>query len=180
MVDMRFLQLQARSTSLANDKITEARHIGLFKVRIHDASVLYVKTFADSLEPGNSSQQLIIANAAAPANRTIILESGKYVIDLPPAIAPFSTFGSSLDTLGINNPGGWTDASSGDFDIDGNVTIVGDLSDDTIIDAQGLDRAFKVGITGNLTLSRVTVQNGGVIRIAGRWRNLDNRLAYGR
>ena len=147
-------------TSLVGNKTTEARDIGFFNVRINASSVLYVNTFADSLEPGTLRSQIIAANAASPAPRTIILEAGKYTIDVPAVVDPTSKFGTSLNTLGINNPGGWSNATTGDFDIQGNIAIIGDINDETIIDAQGKDRAFKVDASSTLTLSRLTVQGG--------------------
>ena len=139
---------------------TDQRSVGGFKVRIEDPSVLYVDKFADSLEPGTLRRAIIEANSVAPAPRTIILESGRYTIDIPAVVDPSSKFGTSLDSLGIDNPGDWSNSATGDFDIEGNVTIVGDINDRTIIDAQGTDRAFKVHANSSLTLSRLSVQGG--------------------
>jgi subtilisin family serine protease/Tol biopolymer transport system component len=146
----------------------QRRDIGRFNVRItndpsiagHDPSVIYVDQFGDSLESGSLRSAIITANAAFPSPRTIILQSGKYTIDIPAVIDPDSTFGTSLESLGIANPGGWTNATTGDFDIQGNITIVGDINDDTIIDAQGVDRVFKVHANSVATLSRLTIQGG--------------------
>ncbi|MCY2986212.1 MAG: S8 family serine peptidase [Planctomycetota bacterium] len=146
--------------SLVGNKTTEARDIGLFNVRINDSSVLYVTSFADSLQPGTLRSQIMAANSAASEPRTIILQSGRYTIDLAAVVDPASTFGTSLVSLGIANPGGWNNATTGDFDTQGNITIAGDTYDETIIDAQGIDRAFKVHENSTLTLSRLTVQGG--------------------
>ena len=56
--------------------------------------------------------------------------------------------------------GGWSDSTTGDFDVEGNLTIVGDLNDNTLIDAQGFDRVFKVHPGASLRLARLTVQGG--------------------
>ncbi len=138
----------------------ESREIGSFNVRINDSSVIYVDTFADVIGNGSLRDAIIAANAASPAERTIVLESGTYRIDIPVEIDPTSTFGTSLDALGIDNPGGWSNATTGDFDVDGKITIVGDTNDDTVIDAQGLDRVFKVYPAASLNLARLTVQGG--------------------
>ncbi len=143
------------------DDSIEARDVGSFNVHIDDdPSVLYVDSFVDSLDGGSLRSAIIASNAAAPAARTIILESGTYTIDIPAIVDPVSTFGMSLDALGIDNPGGWSSASTGDFDVEGNLTIIGDTNDDTVIDAQGLDRVFKVYPAASLGLSRLTIQAG--------------------
>ncbi|QDV40832.1 Subtilisin NAT precursor [Stieleria neptunia] len=139
----------------------ETRVIGAFNVRIDDdPSVIYVDSYSDSLESGSLRGAILAANAASPAERTIILDPGTYTIALPSTVDPASSFGASLDGLGIYNPGGWSDADSGDFDVAGHVTIIGDNNDETIIDAQGLDRVFKVHSGATLDLARLKVQAG--------------------
>ncbi|MDV6028659.1 MAG: S8 family serine peptidase [Phycisphaera sp. RhM] len=148
-------------TSQVGNQTSEAREVGSFNVRIKDdPSVIYVDTFTDSLAEGSLRSAIIAANAAAPAERTIILDTGEYTIDIPAVVDPASTFGTSLETLSISNPGGWSNESTGDFDVLGNVTIVGDTNDETVIDAQGLDRVFKVHSAASLGLTRLTIQNG--------------------
>ncbi len=123
-----------------NVQAIEARDIGSFNVRIDDPSVLYVDTFADSLEPGTLRSAIIAANAAAPAAQTIILDTGTYTINI------------AADEI--------DDENTGDFDILGNVTIVGDNNDETVIDAKGIDRVFQVHPGAKLDLSRLTVTGG--------------------
>ncbi len=152
--------IDAKVASTGNNQPIAARDIGGFNVRVVDPSVIYVNSFTDSLEPGSLRNAIIAANAVAPQPRTIILEEGKYTIDIASVTDPNSSFGISLANLGIANPGGWTDATTGDFDIQGNVSIVGDTNDDTVIDAQTLDRVFKVHSEASLQLERLTITGG--------------------
>lgn len=151
----------AGSVQANSGDLIEMREIGSFNVKIeNDPSVLYVDRFDDSLETGSLRSAIIAANSAAPAARTIILDSGLYTINIPAVVDPVSDFGSSLESLGLVNPGGWSDATSGDFDVTGRVSIVGDTNDETIIDAQALDRVFKVDSGAALDLSRLAIQAG--------------------
>ncbi|MCS7470455.1 S8 family serine peptidase [Stieleria sp. ICT_E10.1] len=140
---------------------TETRLAGSFDVRItDDPSILYVDSFVDSLAAGSLRSAILDANAAAPAGRTILLEPGIYTIDLPPVVDPESSFAASIETLGLENPGGWSNADTGDFDVMGNLKIIGGIDDTTIIDARGHDRVFKLYPQGQLTLERLTIQGG--------------------
>ena len=144
-----------------SDVSTQTREVGSFGVRIEDdPSILYVDSFTDSLAPGSLRSAIIAAGVAAPAERTIILDSGTYTIDLAPVPESNSAFGSAIEQLELFNPGGWSDANSGDFDVSGNVKIFGDTNDETLIDAQGFDRVFKVHTSGSLGLSRLAVIGG--------------------
>ncbi len=141
-------------------KSTEQRLVGSFNVRILDASVIYVDSSSDSLNSGSLRSAIELANKALPTKQLIILNRGQYGIDIRAVIAPDSSFNGSLTNLGIVNPGGWSDSSTGDFDIQGNISIVGDSSETTILDANRLDRAFKVYAGASLSLSRITLKNG--------------------
>ncbi len=180
--------------SLVGNKTTESRDIGLFNVRIQDPSVSYVSTFADSLEPGTLRSAIIAANAAAPSRRTIILDSGRYTIDIPHVSDPMSVFpfpNPKLFCGAVEHTGGWSNESTGDFDILGNISLVGDLNDHTVIDGNRLDRVFKVHSGASLELARVSVtgglspvdQGGGGILSVGtltvRDSNIRNNLALG-
>lgn len=145
----------------ANNKTTIVeRNVGSFRVQIDDPTVLYVNRFDDSLDPGSLRHAIIAANAAAPESRTIILDSGTYTLSIPPVVDPADSFGTAIEALGIENPGGWNGETSGDLDIRGQVTILGDVNDDTVIDAQELDRVLKIHPGGSLRLERITIQNG--------------------
>jgi len=148
-----------------SSKLIEAREVGRFTVRIVDPSVIYVNTSTDTPRGGSLRDAIIAANAAAPAPRTIILDSGSYTIDIAPVVDPAFSFplpiqqGSGVVSSGvvINN---WSNGSTGDYDVTGNITIIGNRQEDTSIDAQQLDRLFKVKAGGSLSLSRVTLKNG--------------------
>ncbi len=111
----------------SGDDSIEARHVGSFSVHIDDdPSVIYVNTFTDSLESMSFLDAIIEANGAG-APRTIILDSGNFVIDIPVAADPMSTFpNATTEFCGATDPTTmWSDQDSGDFDITGTINIVG-------------------------------------------------------
>ena len=79
------------------------------------------------------------ANAAG-SPRTIILDPGPY----------------TLSVAGTDEDSGTT----GDLDICGSITIMGDDAHTTQIDAAGLDRVFEIHAGASLNLIRVTVTHG--------------------
>ncbi|PAY20398.1 hypothetical protein CKO51_06060 [Rhodopirellula sp. SM50] len=148
--------------STANQSIA-LLELGSFNVRIEDdPSVLYIDSFSDT--PGGGSLREAIATANASVNpMTIILEEGRYTIDIPHQPDPDSTYpypDPDLFIASIENNTGWSDETTGDFDITGDITIIGSLNDFTVIDAQSFDRVFKVHPGGALDLARVTVTGG--------------------
>ena len=157
----------AQNVRSANGQLgVESREIGSFDVRIDDPHVIYVDTFADTPTGDSLRDAIIAANAAAPDPVTIILGSGTYRMEIPAVVDPASTFpfpDASSGCTSVSHASGWSDASTGDFDITGNVTILGDATTQTILDAEGLDRVFKVSPQGSLTLKDLTV-TGGVSR----------------
>ncbi len=115
-----------------------ARTIGSFTVRVDDPSVFYVNEFEDSGRGQSLRQAVINANASfRPA--TIILQAGTY----------------ELSKLGRNE----NLSATGDLDISGTLTIVGDSRESTTIDGNGIDRVLHV-LGGDLTLERLTVTGG--------------------
>ena len=144
-----------------NQTVTE-REIGSFDIRIDDPTVIYVDTYTDTPGQGSLRDAVIAANAAG-APRTIILPHGDYLLEVPHQTDPASTFPNPDPGLAIGareNLTGWSGEATGDLDITGDVTIVGGINDLTKIDAQGLDRVFKVHPGASLELSRVTVTGG--------------------
>jgi hypothetical protein len=91
-------------------------------------------------EAGSLRAAILAANAT-PGDNTIILPAGDYQLTL----------------AGAGEAAG--DGTTGDLDIQGNLTIQGDGSDTTTIDALRLDRVFEV-LGGNVTISGVTIENG--------------------
>jgi CSLREA domain-containing protein len=125
--------------------------------KVHAASFTVTK-FADSNDGSCDTdcslrEAIVAANATGEAD-TIILPAGTYILRLA---------GTSEDA-----------AATGDLDITAPLTILGQGSDQTIIDAAGLDRVFDVrpGSTP-VTISGVTIvgghvaDNGGGVRCDG-------------
>ncbi len=139
--------------------------LGAFSVKVSEPSVLYVDTFSDSSAVGSLRSAIAIANAAPGQSFTIILESGRYTIDTPfqaQANVEFVSSEIQAACMPTAPTPGWSDASTGDFDIRGNLRIVGDSNTSTIIDGQGLERVFKVHPSGKLTLERMLITGGAV------------------
>lgn len=112
-------------------------------------AVLQVNTFVDvndgACEPepdGNCSlREAIIAANAVQSPVTITLSSGTYLLAIP--------------------GGGEDDPAKGDLDISNDINIIGQGADETIVDGGGIDRIFDVLVGGSLTISNVTIRNGG-------------------
>lgn len=146
-------------------KELRARDIGAFNVRItNDPAVIVVGSFPDELgSPSISLRDAIIAANAAGAPRTIILDEGTYSIDIahqPDASVTFFDPPSSNYCDAEVHTTGWSNETTGDFDITGSIAIVGDRNDRTVIDGRGLDRVFKVHPNALLELQRVTITGG--------------------
>ncbi len=139
-------------------KFTEDRQVGAFEVRIADPSVLYVTSTIDSLAQGTLRSAIIAANAAFPQPRTILLEAGNFGITRAPVVDPSSTFGQGISFT--TDPTGWNNATTGDFDIQGNITIIGSDKETSTIDGRNLDRVLKVHPGASLNLQRVAIING--------------------
>jgi hypothetical protein len=127
-------QLEVRSGSIeAAAAITQAGQ-GAWQGTL---ATFTVTSTADSVLPGSLRWAITQANLSLGAD-TIVLSAGTYAITL----------------------GGGDDANLvGDFDINGDVTIVGDGAGNTIVDGNALDRVFDV-IGGNVTVTDLTVTGG--------------------
>ncbi len=124
---------------------------------------LLVSRNASSNQLIGTGRSVAIGLVADIAPRTIILEAGTHTIDTPPVSDPSSTFpfpDSRTGCTSVPNLTGWSNAATGDFDATGAITILGDSSSSTKIDAQQLDRVFRVHPGGSLTLKNVTVTGG--------------------
>jgi CSLREA domain-containing protein len=128
------------------------------------------------------------ANAAAPSERTIMLDVAEVLLDLPHQPDSNSNFPTSeaIDGLpGIANATGWSNETSGDLDILGSITIIGNAAANRIA-GSGTDRIFKVHPGASLSLHQVTLtggvapadQGGGGILSAGTLR-LDQVVVSG-
>lgn len=101
------------------------------------AAVHVVTSFGDS---GAAGQLRALINAAVPGD-TILIPPGTIVLS-----------GPALENAN----------AGGDLDINKALTIVGAGAGLTVIDANGIDRAFHVLAGGHLVLSGVTIRNGAV------------------
>ncbi|MFK8114301.1 MAG: S8 family serine peptidase, partial [Rubripirellula sp.] len=154
------ISTQAGNVRATDNQVVQQRDVGSFNVRVEEPSVLYVDTAADVSGDGSLRDAIALANAAGGA-RTIILDSGNYNIGIPHAADAMSAFPDPSLFCGVpENITGWSNETTGDFDITGDITIIGNQNDFTVIDGQSLDRVFKVHPGGRLQLERVTVSGG--------------------
>ncbi len=78
---------------------------------------------------------------------TIMLPAGIYALTIP---------GANEDN-----------AATGDLDIKGDLTIMGDGSDTTIVDGNQLDRVFDILNSSRVNISGLTIRNGGNVDYGG-------------
>ena len=175
--------------SLRQNTPIRSQTIGSFQVKIIDPAVSYVDVFGDSPDGSSLRGAIALSNSNPTVQRTIILEAGRYTIDIPHQSNPSFGFGNAQPHEFCSSsvsPSGWSDSTNGDFDIQGKLTIVGDSHDLTAIDGKNLDRVFKVHQGASLTLQRLTItggdspalQGGGGILSAGHV-ELDQVLVKG-
>ncbi|BAQ61689.1 alkaline phosphatase [Geminocystis sp. NIES-3708] len=113
---------------------------------------LTVDTFEDQND-GSSFRGLslrdaiLIANANPENQYEIILPAGTYNLTIKNVLSPSTDQSVDADTLFRSR------IATGDLDITGNVTIIGDDSSNTIIDAKGLEQ----------TVSLIEIPEGGVL-----------------
>jgi subtilisin family serine protease len=149
--------------------------IGSFEVKIAAPGIFYVNSFADSIDAnpgdgvavdslGRTTLRAAIqeANALAPAPVKIFLQSGTYPLTLNPIIDPGVVFPAPGVGSGYEAPPGlsWSNGSTGDLDMRGNITLTGLGVNRTIIDAQGIDRVMKVYAGAVVNLSGLTLTGG--------------------
>jgi hypothetical protein len=167
--DYRIETIAGSVSAKDNTKINQ-HLIGAFNVTISpqsDPTVIYVRTFNDRIDQGSLRDAIREANRRG-GESTIILTAGTYLIELPSVVDPDSTFPPIVDQNGLV-PMEATGSSSatGDFVIQSNITIVGSRNLDTNIDAQELDRIFRVSPDAKLTLRNITLKNGTSAGIGG-------------
>jgi hypothetical protein len=104
-------------------------------------------TGPDTFDASTLRAAVIAANADAPAADTIIVPAGTYRLTVPPTVSD--------------------DEFSGDLNVTNSVSIQGAGADSTIIDANQLDRAFDIGVTGTVSLSGLTITNGNALEGGG-------------
>jgi subtilisin family serine protease len=194
------LQIQRKAVYGTQGLAVREGAVGQFRVKIDDPSVLYVNTTSDTLDAnvgdgfaldasGKTSLRAAImeANAAGTVARTIILDPGFYNLSIAPV--PDANFQFMVPGPGATvppGPPGWSDVRSGDLDVHGTLSIFGDDDGTSVIDAQLLDRVFKVHPNATLNLSRVAAQygrapagqDGGAILSAGTLNVSLSTIAY--
>ncbi len=137
--------------------------IGRFEVRIQDPFVHYVTQTGEANQTGSLRSAIALSNADPGREHLIILEAATYAMELAPLADPdfkFEPTATAPDCGPLANHQNWSNAATGDFDVFGNLTIAGDQAQTTSIDAQGLDRVFKVHAGASLTLQRLEVKGG--------------------
>ncbi len=102
------------------------------------------------------------ANAQSPSPIKIYLQSGTYALSIPPVIDPNVNYPVPGIGSGYEAPPGlqWSNASSGDLDLTGNITISGLGANRTTIDGQKIDRVMKIYENSTASILGLTVQNG--------------------
>ena len=113
------------------------------------APTIRVTSFADNLISGDGLVTLREAIIAANTGGTTDLGETGTTIALPAGTFDLSLAGAFEDV-----------ARSGDLDITNDINIRGAGADNTIIDANQIDRVFHVLGSGNLTLEDVTITGG--------------------
>ena len=109
-------------------------------------------TVAVNLQNGKDSsghislRSAIMAADASKGSSTIIVPAGSFTLSIP---------GANEDA-----------SATGDLDLKGKITIKGAGSTKTIVDANQLDRVFQV-LGGNVSISKLTIQNGRASQGAG-------------
>ena len=162
----------ARSTSGLPSRQAE---IGQFTVRIAAPGIFYVNTTVDSVDanPGNGSAvdslgrtslraAIMEAAALAPQPVKIFMPEGRYVLSIAPVIDPGVVFPVPPPGSGYDAPAGlqWSNGSTGDLDLRGNVTLVGLGVNRTTIDAAGIDRVMKVYPGATVSMTGLTITGG--------------------
>jgi len=156
-------QVTSQSADSALRVPIQVRELGSFKVKIEDPSYIYVDTFRDGDVGASLRRAIAEANAARPSPRTILLDRGTFQLEQVVGSGSFAQFLSPDPASFCNDPGTpptYSNEATGDLDIIGDVTIIGDSYSLTSIDAQNLDRVFKVHPNAKLNLKRVAISNG--------------------
>jgi hypothetical protein len=74
-------------------------------------------------------------------------------------------------------PSGANDETSGDLNVTASTTIAGAGAASAIVDANALDRVLTTDLGITVTLSDVTIRNGGAVLVGGGIRNLGRLIA---
>jgi subtilisin family serine protease len=162
----------ARSISgLASRETT----VGSFQVKIAAAGIYYVDTLLDTVDvnPGDGLARdaqgrtslraaIMEANARSPQAIQIYLQTGTYPLSIAPVIDPSVVYPVPGPGSGYDAPAGlgWSNASTGDLDLKGNITLVGLGVNRTTIDAADIDRVMKVYPGSTVSITGLTLTGG--------------------
>ncbi len=149
--------------------------VGSFQVKIAAAGIFYVDTFLDTVDAnpgdglakdalGRTSLRAAIqeANALKPQPVKIFLQTGTYPLTIASVIDASVNYPVPPPGSGYDAPAGlqWSNASSGDLDLQGNITLVGLGVNRTTIDAKGIDRVMKVYAGSTVFITGLTLTGG--------------------
>ncbi len=144
--------IRSRDGRIAN----RAQNLGHFRVQINAEDVIYVETFEDSDRLTSLRSAIEQANQQPSRGFTIFVDTGTYRLDRLFSVDTSFQFSSANVAAGCNSGlMNWSSNQSGDLDVLGNVTIVGDSASRTTLSSQNGDRLFKVHAGGSLTLKRI-------------------------
>ncbi len=149
--------------------------LGSFQIKIAAPGIFYVDSFADSVDvtqgdgqardiAGRTTLRAAIqeANALAPAPVKIFLQAGTYSLTIAPVVDAGIHYPTPTEATGYNAPTSlqWSNASTGDLDLLGKVTLVGLGVNRTMIDAAGIDRVINVYPGATVSLTGLTLTGG--------------------
>ncbi|MFN7844870.1 MAG: S8 family serine peptidase, partial [Pirellula sp.] len=149
--------------------------LGSFQVKIAAANIFYVDTFLDTVDAnvgngqakdsaGRTSLRAAIqeANALKPQPVKIFLQTGTYPLTIASVIDAGANYPVPPPGSGYDAPTGlqWSNATSGDLDLLGNITLVGLGVNRTTIDAAGIDRVMKVYPGATVSMTGLTLTGG--------------------
>ncbi len=158
--DSGFYEITAPNNMIfdENGNSTVSQFLGYLDVAVNEPNVLRVDTRDDNAPPSRLSLREAIqeANLLSGPDRVIKIILPNLTPENPVVPVYQLTRGGPADD----------DAVRGDLDITGNITIVGEGFNNSIIDGGGLDRVFDVHPGATLRLSGVTVRNGAAPSIA--------------
>ncbi|MDQ3093440.1 MAG: hypothetical protein M3R46_17645, partial [Actinomycetota bacterium] len=147
VVSLLFVVVCASTVALSVLQSASANHADFNVTRFDDPAP------DGCLVNGCSLREAIIAAEANPNPSTVHVPAGPPAYSLTRAAAPMTL--DAATAMGTAN-----DPAVGDLDIRTDVTVSGDGSGQTIIDAGGIDRVFDISTGATLKLHNLNVRNG--------------------
>jgi len=156
--------LQSNEVFGVNGLAASESVLGSFTVDIPDPNVFFVNTTDDTVDTNPGDGLALDANGKTSL-RAAIMEANT-LLEYQTIVIPKGTY--TLTRSGADD----TSSDAGDFDISGDLFIVGAGPGHTIIDAEGLGRIFDVQLGTLLDVEGVTLNGGysldqgGAVRVA--------------